>query len=78
MGPYCNFCGRRCFVPFPAGTPQQILRAYPEGVSIIATCYAGQRDEERRFGWGYDNIIFAIDSYQPGERDHHSNGGQQQ
>jgi hypothetical protein len=28
MGPYCGFCGQRCFVPMPSETPQAALDAY--------------------------------------------------
>lgn len=62
MGPYCNFCGRRCFVPFPEGTPPEILAAYRPGVSIIATCAEGQRFEKEATGWCLDEIMAAIEA----------------
>jgi len=59
MGPYCKFCGMRCFVPFPQWTPEHIIkayRAYRPGVSIIATCKCGQEFEKKQTGYCYDNI----------------------
>ena len=63
MGPYCNFCGNRCFVPFPEGTPDHIYAAYKAarpGVSIIATCPRGQQFEWKKIGYCYDDIQRAI------------------
>jgi hypothetical protein len=55
MGPYCKFCGERCFVPFPEGTPKHILEAYGSA-SIIATCRRGQEFERQKIGYCYDDI----------------------
>lgn len=65
MGPYCNYCGRRCFVPFPEGTPQEALDAYRAGVGygvdIITTCAEGQAHELIvTDGWCYDRIKLVI------------------
>lgn len=60
MGPYCNFCNNRCFVPFPGGTPKEAINSYNSTVTIIATCEAGQQSEMERTGWCYAKIIEAI------------------
>jgi len=59
MGPYCKFCDRRCFVPFPAGTPKHILDAYGSN-DIIATCQGGQQFEKERIGYCYQDILDEI------------------
>lgn len=59
MGPYCKFCGMRCFVPFPMDTPKHILDAYKArhpGVTIIATCRGGQEFEKKHVGYCYQDI----------------------
>lgn len=61
MGPYCKFCGQRCFVHLPAQTPEHILRAYG-AVTIVATCPGGQRFEKERVGYCHNDIRAAIDS----------------
>lgn len=60
MGPYCEFCGRRCFVYFPHGTPTEILDAY-KGATIIATCRGGRLFERLAIGYCYDDILAAIE-----------------
>jgi Lar family restriction alleviation protein len=60
MGPYCNFCGSRCFCHFPQETPQRILDAYGTS-SIIATCRAGQQFEKNKVGYCYDDILKEIE-----------------
>lgn len=60
MGPYCNFCGTRCFVYFPENTPAHILKSYRKSVSIIATCPGGQKYEKEKTGYCYDDILTAI------------------
>lgn len=64
MGPYCNFCNRRCFVPFPKGTPQEVFDVYNKHkgvpVHIIATCSKGQAYEKEKTGWCLDDIRQAI------------------
>jgi hypothetical protein len=58
MGPYCKFCGTRCFCHFPQETPEHILKAYGTS-TIIATCPAGQAFEKQKVGYCYDDIIEA-------------------
>jgi hypothetical protein len=60
MGPYCKFCGRRCFVPFPKDAPPEILAAYRPGVSIVATCAEGQQFEKEATGYCLADIEAAI------------------
>lgn len=50
MGTYCKFCNQRCFVPLPIATPPELLKLYPRGVTIIASCRGGQALEIERFG----------------------------
>ncbi len=64
MGPYCQFCNQRCFVPFPEGTPARVLKAYTTS-TIIATCQAGQAFERERVGYCYDDIIRLTSSALP-------------
>lgn len=59
MGPYCKFCGHRCFIPFPQETPKHILAAYGS-TTIIATCPGGQQYEKQKVGCCYDDIKLAI------------------
>lgn len=57
MGPYCQFCHNRCFVPFPYRTPDEARKAYAPTVTIIATCPRGQAYERATTGgWCYDKI----------------------
>lgn len=56
MGPYCKFCGNRCFIPLPENTPKEILEAYKGRADIIATCEAGQNFEKQKIGYCYDDI----------------------
>ena len=55
MGPYCKFCGQRCFVPFPRYTPKPILGAYGTA-TIIASCPGGQAFEKKKYGYCLDDI----------------------
>jgi hypothetical protein len=55
MGPYCNYCGTRCFVPMPTNTPLRVLNAYDTS-SIVATCSGGQAFEKDLIGYCYDEI----------------------
>jgi len=59
MGPYCKFCGHRCFVHFPDETPSEALKAYGTS-NIIATCPGGQEFENDKVGWNYAMIQAAI------------------
>lgn len=64
MGPYCNFCGQRCFTYFPDETPEYVLNAYGKlkgvPIQIIATCPSGQKHEKERTGYCYDDIMKLI------------------
>lgn len=55
MGPYCKYCGQRCFARLPWETPAHILKAYGS-VSIIATCADGQKFEKEKIGYCYADI----------------------
>ena len=59
MGPYCKFCGMRCFTHLPAETPKEIQDAYGTS-TIVATCRAGQAFEKQEVGYCYDDIQRAI------------------
>lgn len=59
MGPYCNFCDNRCFVPLPMETPKEALQAYGTA-TIAATCAAGQAFELKKVGWNINLIRAAI------------------
>lgn len=54
MGPYCKFCGRRCFVPI-IGWPKHIGEAYGR-YTIAATCRRGQEFEKERLGYCWDDV----------------------
>jgi hypothetical protein len=56
MGPYCDFCQLRCFVPFPDNTPLNILLVHGLYTSLIATCPEGQKFEKEKVGFCYDDI----------------------
>lgn len=44
MGPYCQYCGRRCFVP----------RIVPDSyVTILATCSKGMEHDLKMLGVTY-------------------------
>jgi hypothetical protein len=58
MGPYCKFCGNRCFVPMTSDTPDHIVRAYGN-TTIVATCPMGQAFEKQKVGYCYENILVA-------------------
>lgn len=60
MGPYCDFCDRRCFV----------LRVRPEGVDgpaawtgvlLMATCQAGAAHDRAKTGHDYTTAINPYD-----------------
>lgn len=64
MGPYCNFCGRRCFTHLPEGTPQSFLETAKEkGYSslILATCARGKECDTRVLGFNISDILNEID-----------------
>jgi hypothetical protein len=52
MGPYCKFCGNRCFVYLPVGLPEEVYQAYGN-TTIIATCPSGQEFEKEKVGYCY-------------------------
>jgi len=56
MGPYCKFCGNRCFVHIPPETQQHILKAYGAS-TIAATCQAGQDFEKKKIGYCYNDFM---------------------
>lgn len=48
MGPYCKFCGQRCFVP-------RVLR---DGRSmILATCYSGMKHDRVKVGQDHTTAL---------------------
>jgi len=46
MGPYCNFCGQRCFVHDPTSV----------GVGLLATCPKGQKLDKQKLGHCWDEV----------------------
>ena len=52
MGPYCNFCRTRCFVPITNEWSEELRKAYGR-FSIAATCPAGQSFEKTKLGVCY-------------------------
>lgn len=56
MGPYCNFCQRRCFVyPPPRLAPEH--REKMMGRSLIfATCEEGKRFDKAQLGFDIDDL----------------------
>lgn len=61
MGPYCNFCGKRCFCHFPQDTPHYILKAYGRA-TIVASCPKGQALEKQEVGFCLEDIkLIALD-----------------
>ncbi len=62
MGPYCNFCNTRCFIPLQNLIPSYILKAYKNN-NLAATCEKGQEFEKKRIGYCYNDIV-KLGSYQ--------------
>jgi hypothetical protein len=58
MGPYCKFCGQRCFVPVTDDWPEQIRKAYGS-FSLAATCLRGRAYEREKFGVCYADTLTA-------------------
>ena len=58
MGPYCKFCGHRCFVHITDEWPAHIIEAYGTN-TIAATCRRGQQFEKERLGYCYDDAVKA-------------------
>lgn len=69
MGPYCKFCGQRCFTPFPDWTPDHILAAYGKN-TIVATCAGGQGFEKARIGYCFDDFSATAADSAPVAPDH--------
>lgn len=61
MGPYCKFCGTRCFVHLPTATPEHVIQAYGT-VTIAATCAKGQQLEKSLVGFCYSDIQSMINA----------------
>jgi hypothetical protein len=55
MGPYCKFCGTRCFVPVTDRWPKHIIEAYGR-FGLAATCPTGQQLEKQRLGYCWDDV----------------------
>jgi hypothetical protein len=55
MGPYCKFCGQRCFVPVTYQWPEYAIRALRH-ITIVATCDAGQKLEKEKFGVCWNEV----------------------
>lgn len=60
MGPYCKYCGQRCFVRITAEWPTHIAQAYAP-YEIAATCADGQAVEKRVLGWCYADARAQMD-----------------
>lgn len=61
MFPSCDSCNECCFIHFPIDTPPAMMKLYPAGVTIIATCSGGQASEIERYGVSLRLINVAID-----------------
>ena len=59
MGPYCEFCGARCYVYIPTGAPQAAIDAYGT-VTMVASCAEGQEFEKQKIGWCWNDIQIAM------------------
>lgn len=51
MGPYCNYCDKRCFVPNPNHSDP-----FNGGATILATCLGGQKHDKRLLGYCWDEV----------------------
>lgn len=49
MGPYCKFCGQRCFVLNRMTHPER-------GADILATCVPGQQFDKEQLGYCWDDV----------------------
>ena len=61
MGPYCRFCGQRCFVHLPDDITQEALdhlkaRGHGDSSLILATCEDGKAHERSKIGIDIDAI----------------------
>jgi hypothetical protein len=56
MGPYCQFCDTRCFVPLTNETPAFVLILYGN-YGLMATCQAGKAFERQKLGVCYDDAM---------------------
>lgn len=61
MGPYCDYCGHRCFVPITEYWPKHIQEAYGR-YTIAATCARGQAYEKATIGYCYADAKPALES----------------
>ena len=50
MGPYCNYCGNRCFL-------QRSLPHNNAMTILMATCYEGQQNDLERTGYTFQTAI---------------------
>ena len=55
MGPYCRFCGQRCFTHITDKWPEHIAEAYGRN-TIAATCPGGQAFEKKTLGYCWDDV----------------------
>jgi hypothetical protein len=55
MGPYCKFCGTRCFVPVTYRWPDEISNKLGN-ITIVATCDAGQKFEKEKLGVCWNEV----------------------
>ncbi len=74
MGPYCQFCGQRCFVPLTQELWDRMTEeqrdAYRKApTDSMATCPAGQLFEKEHLGVCYDELL-SQQQQQKGDRDH--------
>ena len=61
MGPYCKYCGERCFVHMDRW-PDHVKKAYgyPDKATIASTCRGGQAFERKLTGFSYDDVKGAV------------------
>ena len=60
MGPYCNFCQRRCFVMIRDDDPIGLRQAYlRRGINLLATCQRGIEHDKQQVGWSLEDRIEA-------------------
>lgn len=56
MGPYCRFCGERCFVKPREWWPKEMIEAYSP-LTLAATCHEGQKFEKKHLGYCFDDAV---------------------
>lgn len=52
MGPYCRFCGHRCF----RRVPDEYIKDYPGDLPLMATCKEGMEYETKKYGISFDQV----------------------